>query len=200
MPPTDADPTRPSLLRSVANLGNQHSWAEFFGCYDPLLRRWCHRFRLDPEMADELCQRMWIELMRRMPSYRYDPGDSFRGWLWFLFRRRALTLVKERQAELACLVDATIMDAPYPYDDDEPDTGWLWLLREAEEVQAKVKGRVKPGRWEAFWRIIVLGEDIGQTAAALGVTYAAAYAAARHVNKMLRDEGRRRESGTTYEY
>ena len=42
------------------------------------------------------------------------------------------------------------------------------LLRQGEEIHEKVRGRVKPGRWEAYMRIIVRGDDIGETAAALG--------------------------------
>ena len=56
------------------------------------------------------------------------------------------------------------------------------------------RGRCKPVRWEVFWRVVIEGEPLSETAAALGLKYATAYAAARHVAKLLREEGRRRSA------
>jgi len=96
-----------------------------------------------------------------------------------------------------CLVDPSVLDVPDTAgdSDDEPDIGQLRLLQEAEEVQEDVRRRVKPQRWEAYWRIAIRGEDVGETAADLGISYAAAYAATRYVDRMLRDAGRRRSEG-----
>jgi RNA polymerase sigma factor (sigma-70 family) len=191
----NADNTSPSLLARVASLSNQPAWAEFVRYYDPRLRRWCRLFSLDSDLSDELCQRIWIELIRKMPSYRYDPGGSFRGWLWILFRFRALNLIKERRGEVVGLVDVSVLQSqvsPSSVADDEPDERVLTLLREAEAIHQSVKQRVKPWRWEAYWRIIVEREDIGATARALEMNYAAAYAAAHYVDGMVRAEGRRR--------
>jgi RNA polymerase sigma-70 factor (ECF subfamily) len=194
------DPTSPSMLARVKTLSNQPAWAEFVRYYDPRLRRWCRRFALDGNLADDLCQRIWIELMRRMPTFRYDPTRSFRGWLWFLFRSRAINLMDERRGELAGLVDAAVLDDRLSWEDDledEPDERVLALLREGEAIHENVKGRVKPNRWEAYWRIIVQREAIAETAALLGMTYVAAYRAAHYVDGMVQAEVRRRKDGTT---
>jgi RNA polymerase sigma factor (sigma-70 family) len=196
----DTDTTSASLLARVASLANQPAWAEFIEYYNPRLRRWCGLFSLNGELADELCQRIWIELMRRMPSYRYDPGKSFRGWLWFLFRSRAINLLKERNRELADLADSMVLDlyvsGADPVD-DEPDGRMLLLLQLGEEIHETVRDRVNARRWEAYWRIVIEGEDVGETATKLGMSYAAAYAAARNVDGMVRAEGRRRLDRTT---
>jgi RNA polymerase sigma-70 factor, ECF subfamily len=197
------DKTRSSLLARVASLSNQPAWEEFVQYYDPRLRRWCSRFALDADLADELCQRIWIELMRRMPTYRYDPTGSFRGWLWFLFRSRALNFIKERTGDLAGLVDPHVLDGRVSAADecdDEPDQRVLALLREAERIHENVRRRVKPRRWEAYWRIIVQRDDVGETAADLGMSYAAAFAAGRYVDGMVQIEGRRRKDGTTLDH
>jgi RNA polymerase sigma factor (sigma-70 family) len=194
------DTTSPALLARVRELSNQAAWAEFVGYYNPRLRRWCRRFALAGDLADELCQRIWIELMRRMPSLRYDPSGSFRGWFWFIFRSQALNLMKERRRELAGLVDVGALDEQPSSEDDNDDGSEirvLALLREGEEIHKTIKPRVKPHRWEAYWRIIVHGEDIAETAALLGMTYAAAYAAAHYVHRMVQAEVQRREDRTT---
>ena len=197
---THDDPTSSSLLARVRSLSNQPAWAEFVRYYDPRLRRWCRRFALDGDLADELCHRIWIALMRIMPTFRYDTTGSFRGWLWRLLRWRAINLIEERKRELARLIDATAFDDRHGLEDDlddEPDERMLALLREGEDIHRKVKGRVKPNRWEAYWRIIVQRDDIKETAALLGMTYAAAYRAAHYVDGMVQAEVRRRKDGTT---
>ena len=69
------DSTSSSLLARVASLSNHPAWAEFVRYYEPRFRRWCRRFDFDATQADELCQTIWIELMRRLPTFRYDPGS-----------------------------------------------------------------------------------------------------------------------------
>ena len=138
-----------------------------------------------------------------MPSYQYDPGGSFRGWLRRLCRHRAIDLYREHH------------DRPYfelgaadPIDerrmagenidgepaDDEIASERLLLLKEAREAQEEVRRKVKPVRWEIFWRVLIEGESMSETAAALGLKYATVYASANHVAQLLRQVGRRRSA------
>ena len=89
--------TDPELLRRVAALWDDPAWGEFFRRYDPFVRARCSVYGLDSASVDELCQRVWVELARRMPSYQYDPRGSFRGWLRRLCHHRAIDLLRERQ-------------------------------------------------------------------------------------------------------
>src|SRR5262249_21008560 len=93
--------TNPELLRRVAALWDNPAWREFFALYDPLVRAYCSVYRLDAASLDDLCQRLWVELARRMPSYQYDPGGSFRGWLRRLCHHRAIDFYRERRDHLA---------------------------------------------------------------------------------------------------
>ena len=85
--------TDPELLKRVAALWDNPAWGEFFERYDPFVRDRCSVYGLDSASVDELCQRVWVELARRMPSYQYDPGGSFRGWLRRLCHHRAIDLL-----------------------------------------------------------------------------------------------------------
>ena len=197
--------TDPRLLKRVAALRDDPAWGEFFRRYDPLVRGWCSRYGLDAATLDELCQRVWVELARRMPSYQYDPGGSFRGWLRRLCHHRAIDLYHERRdTSFLALDDDDLVDDRWlagaaiggDPDGDDVAPGRLRLLREAREVQEEVRRRVKPVRWEVFWRVVIENETMSETAAALGLKYATVYAAANHVARMLRQEGRRRTSAS----
>ena len=89
--------TDPKLLERIKALWDNPAWTEFFTRYEPFVRKCCSPSGLDPASADELCQRIWVELARRMPSFQYDPGGSFRGWLTRLCQRRAIDMYRERR-------------------------------------------------------------------------------------------------------
>ncbi len=142
-----------------------------------------------------------MELARRMPAYQYDPGGSFRCCLRRLCHYRAIDLHRERRDRPAqaksgdgltdeCWTKGNGGDGG-PVD-SEIAADRLLLLREAREAQEEVRRKVKPVRWEVFWRVVIDGEPMSEAAAALGLKYATAYAAARHVAKLIRAEGRRR--------
>ncbi len=115
--PTDRPDSRltsPTLLDKVRDWGDRLAWLAFFERYNPMLLAWCHQFGLDRDTADELCQRMWVELMVRMRTFRYDPSRGFRRWLWRLFRSRAIDLLRQRRAkQLPSLDDMPPLESRY---------------------------------------------------------------------------------------
>ena len=199
---TRVDPgsTDPKLLERVRSLWDNPAWSEVFNLYAPFIRKCCSASGLDPASADELCQRIWVELVTRLPSYQYDPSGSFRGWLTRLCQRRIIDMYRERRDHcLALLGDDATFDtflltrSPFeidPVDHVAPER--LALLDEAMQIQDTVRRKVKPIRWEIFWRVMIQGESMPETAAAMGLKYATVYAAANHVARLLRAEGRRR--------
>jgi RNA polymerase sigma-70 factor (ECF subfamily) len=189
--------TDPELLRRVRALRDDPAWDEFFAVYNPLVKDWCSAYCLDGPSVDEVRQRVWFELVRRMPTYQYDPGRTFRGWLRKVCHDRAMDLLRERQKDPVPILDAKgLVDSHVGADDglngDDAAPGRLLLFREAREVQDAVRRRVKPVRWEVFWRVVIEGEPMPAVADDLGLKYATAYAGANHVARLLREEGRRR--------
>ena len=85
--------TRPTLLIRLADWDDDEAWSEFVARYRPLIEFWCRCMRLDDETTDELCQRIWVQLARRMTTFQYDPSRKFRGWLRRLVHSRAVDLL-----------------------------------------------------------------------------------------------------------
>jgi RNA polymerase sigma factor (sigma-70 family) len=193
--------TDPELLHRVAALQDNPAWSEFFQRYAPFVRDRCSVYGLDPDSVDELCQRVWVELARRMPCFQYDPGRSFRGWLRRLCHHRAIDLLRERRdRRFGELADEELTDGRWPggdsggeAEDGEVAPGRSGMLEEALAVQEAVRRKVKPARWEAFWRVVIEGQPVGVAAAELGLKYATVYAGVNHVAELLRAEGCRRE-------
>jgi RNA polymerase sigma factor (sigma-70 family) len=193
----DAGTTNPTLLNRLCDWRDHQSWVEFVTRYDPVIRFNSRQYRLDAASTEELCQRVWIDLARRMRTYRYDPGKRFRGWLRRLCHSRAIDLLRKKKSH------------PVESLDEEPD--WeipdhgsaaveveecavaerTALLRQAEEVQDAVRRRVSERTWRLFWNIAIEGTSVREAAAAAGISYYAAFAARKRVGRMLREEGRR---------
>lgn len=193
--------TSPTLLRRAVDWRDLRAWVELFARYDPLLRGWCRPYLADPAAIEEVCQRVWIELADRLRSFRYDPNRTFRGWLRNLCRCRAIDLIREGRREgrhVHPLDDRPVGEADpdrgaWPCEDTvESDPLHDRMLREAALAQAAVRDRVEPRTWETYWRIGIDGWTVGEAAAAQGITYAAAFAAYKRVDRKLREEGGRR--------
>jgi RNA polymerase sigma factor (sigma-70 family) len=192
----DAGTTSPTLLDRLGNWRDHEAWVDFVTRYDPVIRSASRRFRLDADTTEELCQRVWIDLARRMRTFRYDPGKTFRGWLRRLCQSRAIDLLRKKTADAVPSLDdhpaASLRQAAAESEGDEsmPSERPL-LLRQAEEVQDAVRRRVDERTWRVFWNIAVEGQSVRESSDAAGLTYFAAFAAQKRVGRMLREEGQR---------
>jgi RNA polymerase sigma factor (sigma-70 family) len=198
----DGGRTNSALLDQVRDWRNDPAWTAFFDRYNSLMLTWCRRFGVEADASDELCQRIWIELMQRMRTFRYDPSLGFRGWLWRLFRCRAVDLMRQRQAAQRALLKLLgpeelqlILAEPDPPDDTAEFVGKpvsSILLRQAEEAQQVVRSRVDPETWRTYWMVAIEDRPVRETADSLGKSYTAVYNGYKRVDRMLRKEGARR--------
>jgi RNA polymerase sigma-70 factor (ECF subfamily) len=192
----NAGTTNPTLLNRLGDWRDHEAWVDFVTRYDPVIRLTSRRYRLDAETTEELCQRVWIDLARRMRTFRYDPGKTFRGWLRRLCQSRAIDLLRKKANTVESPDDRPAM--PFldgAFADSEIDGTTASerpvLLRQAQEVQAAVRQRVSERTWQVFWNIAILGQSVRETSAAAGISYYAAFAAEKRVGRMLREEGQR---------
>ena len=145
----DAGTTNPTLLNRLGDWRDHEAWVDFVTRYDPVIRSTSSRYRLDAETTEELCQRVWIDLARRMRIFRYDPGMTFRGWLRRLCQSRAIDLLRKKKADAVRRSRSSRpsrsgrtplrdFDAEEDAESERP-----LLLRLAEEVQDAVRRRVE---------------------------------------------------------
>ena len=192
----DAGTTNPTLLNRLCDWRDHEAWVDFVTRYDPVIRLSCRRYRLSAENADELSQRVWIDLARRMRTFRYDPGKTFRGWLRRLCQSRAIDLLRKKADGVLFLEDQPVevlaQEAPVDFDAEAGAASERpLLLRLAEEVQERVRRRVEERTWQVFWKIAVLGQSVREASEAADISYYAAFAAQKRVRRMLCEEGQR---------
>jgi len=192
----EGETTDPELLGRLNDWANRTGWDLFMGRYDPMIRRYCRRTSgFDGDLLEELCQRIRIELARRLVRYQYDPSHRFRAWLKRLCHSRAVDMWRQRRAgwrKFAILPIDRWVEPQLEWDDDEdqqpvPEA----IMNEAERVQGAVRARVDERTWGVFWQIVIEGRSVRETAEHFGMSYAAAFAAQKRVRRMLRQEANR---------
>jgi RNA polymerase sigma factor (sigma-70 family) len=97
VPAADAD------LVARARAGDEQAWAALVGRYQSLIRRVCHRYRLDGTDADDVAQEVWLSLLRYADALRHPA--ALPGWLATTARRQCATVIRTRARHAEIIPD-----------------------------------------------------------------------------------------------
>ena len=181
------DQTPVSLLDQVRNLADEAAWKRFVQLYTPLLYHWARRLGLKAPDAADLVQDVFAVLVRKLPTFRYDPHKSFRGWLRIvaLNKRRdncRVRLLSPKEENNGAAAERTGPDDAIAF--EEADYHKYLSIRALKLMQAEFR----PTTWKACWEHVVAGRAAAEVAAQLGITVNAVYLAKSHVLARLRQE------------
>jgi RNA polymerase sigma-70 factor (ECF subfamily) len=180
------DSTPVSLLQRLQGPAiGPKPWQQMVQLYTPLLHGWARRLGLQDADAADLVQDVMLHLFRKLPTFPYDPGKSFRAWLSVVLVNKWRENARRRAP--AAGRDALLKDVAVP----DP----LTALAE-DEYRQQLVGRAlqimqadfQPTTWRACWALVVEGEPAAAVAARLGVTLQAVYQAKSRVLHRLRNE------------
>jgi RNA polymerase sigma-70 factor (ECF subfamily) len=205
--------TRASLLLAAGDPGNERARAEFATCYGEIIRRWCRRKKGLPEAdREDVAQAVITRLFRLLPAYTYSPAKPFRNLLSRMVNQVVADVYRERKRRPGTWGsgDSRVLrrlDAQPAPDDPEVDdlaralSDRMGQVRRVQAACERVRGRVKPHNWQAFWLTTVEGLEGADVAARLGMSKAAVPMAKYRVIKMIRGEldgaGGQEESGAS---
>lgn len=171
------------------------AWTEFVDRYGTVLYDWCRRWKLQDADAQDVTQAVLLRLVRGLRQFRYDPDQSFRGWLWRVAHNAWQDFVTARRRDAAAtgsaesdpLAGVASRDDLMARLDEEFDRELL------EEARARVRMRVEPHTWDAFR--LTAEDDLPAADAAkrLGLPVATVFKAKSKVVNMLQQEIRRLE-------
>lgn len=196
--------TSGTLLRRAQRTDDQAAWSELFDRYQPMLVRWT-RAQLGSRVdADEISQRIWTELVRRLPDFSYDPKRSFRAWLKSLHRSRVLDYLKQNRryqkhlGRFAIENPESMVFCPgllAPSTTTQPRSSTSNPTTESIDrlltIQGRVQERVSQKTWEIFHQVTFENQPIGQVARNYSMRYASVFAAVSRVTRMLKEEASR---------
>src|SRR3954471_11037130 len=84
-------PTPRTLLERLCKGNSSRDWDRFVELYTPILFHWVRKLGLQPDAAADAVQDVFLLLTQKLPTFRYDPGQRFRGWLWTVTRNSVCT-------------------------------------------------------------------------------------------------------------
>jgi RNA polymerase sigma-70 factor (ECF subfamily) len=194
--------TSGTLLQRTKQADNSDAWTELFHRYQPMLERWTRARIGNRADADEISQRIWCELIDRLPRFQYDPKRSFRSWLRRLHRHRLLDYLKQHRRYVGHLEnyaqdvsDPILGSSNHPLTSTAthptPDNTNRATIDELLDIQSRVRSRISQQTWDIFWLVTMENQSVGDVARKYSMRYASAFAAVARVHKMLQEESQR---------
>jgi RNA polymerase sigma-70 factor (ECF subfamily) len=180
-----------SLLARLRRPGDEAAWQRFVALYTPLLYFWARRADLNGADAEDLVQDVFAVLVRELPKFDYDQGESFRGWLRTIAMNRCRDLFR-RRGRLGAALAAQADDAART--DGESSDPAQWLAE--SEYRSQLVGRAlelmreefEEPTWRACYECTVNERAAADVAAELGLTVNAVYVAKSRVLRRLRQQ------------
>jgi len=185
--------TSPSLLERARNQDDV-AWQKIVRLYAPLVVYWCRQTPLPLDDIDDVVQDVFLSVSRELSRFRHNrPGDSFRGWLRVIARRRVADHFRRHAERPAAEGGTTAMrrigDSPDPAPDifanDDTEAEEAALTRRALDL---VRNDFQPSTWQAFWRTTIEGATPAELATELNMSQAAIRMARSRVLSRLRQE------------
>jgi RNA polymerase sigma-70 factor (ECF subfamily) len=193
--------TRITLLgRLRRDPTNQTAWNEFVDQYGPKIMGWCQKWRLQEADAQDVTQNVLLKLAEKLRDFSYDPTRSFRAWLKTVAQNACSDFLQGRQkpglGSGDSLIGQFLLNAEARQDllqhlEQEFDREIL------EEAMLRVRLRVAPQTWQAFWLTAYESLSGAEAAARIPMQVAQVYVAKRRVQKMLQEEVARLEGPGT---
>ena len=92
--------TTDTLLKGLAE-GNQNRWARFYHDYAPLIERTLMKHGISHEDAEEAIQETLVDLVKIMPSYKYDKArnGAFHSLLFKIAQNKAVDRMRKAKGQ-----------------------------------------------------------------------------------------------------
>ena len=163
--------TRSSVLRAVADTGNEAAWSRLFDLYAGFVFSIARSKGLKAEDADDIVQVVFTDLARNLPTFQYDRAKGkFRSYLTGLVHWRVMDRLKagKRDAELKASFWEEAKPAATSADDGFSEREWQSAA--LEEALRRIKTDVRPEHYAAFVASAVEGQDTETVMRLYGLT------------------------------
>jgi RNA polymerase sigma-70 factor (ECF subfamily) len=188
------------LLRLRQGATDQAAWGEFVERYGRHIYRWCRQWQLQDADAEDVTQEILLKLAQKLRTFAYDPARSFRGWLKTVAHHAWRDFVDGRRRPEAAGGDGHVEELLGSLEAREDLAHKLEVafdLELLEAAKAQVQLRVAPHTWEAFRLVALDGLPVAEVAARVQMQVAMVYVAKSKVQKMLQEEIRKLEEGSS---
>ena len=186
------------LMRLQQSPSDQAAWGEFVEQYGRRIHGWCCHWGLQDADANDVGQTVLVKLLRALQTFRYDPQESFRAWLKTVTHHAWQDLVRSRR-QIATGGDREIdpLETLEARDDLSSTLEAAYEQELLDEALARIRERVHPHTWDAFWLTTYGGLSGAEAAARLAMPITSIYKAKSNIQKLLEVEVHYLDRGQT---
>jgi RNA polymerase sigma-70 factor (ECF subfamily) len=187
LPESSPDDTPVQLLRA-ARQGDNEAWARLIEWFRPGVLSQLRRANVDTHSTEDLFQDVLLAVLRRIGSFERRRSGSFRRYLRKTVFSRLTDFRRARQRTKEYSGQELLDHHPQPpaaCPEADMDPAFRDFIQIALE---RIRMEFATKNWEAFWRGVVLGEDLPTLQRELGMTHGAYYHARARILHALRTE------------
>ena len=154
--------TRSSVLRAVADTGNEAAWGRFFDLYAGFVFAVARGKGLSAEDADDVVQGVFVDLTRKMPAFDYDREKGrFRSYLLKLVNWRVVDKLKsgKREADLMTVYQKRRAISDVSADSAADAAEREWQSNALNVALDRLRAEVRPDHFAVFVESTVEGLD-----------------------------------------
>jgi RNA polymerase sigma factor (sigma-70 family) len=183
--------TRHTLLIRLQQAEDQQAWREFLEIYEPVVYRLARHRGLQHADALDVTQDVLASVATAIDRWDPDPAQGrFRGWLFTIARNLivdALVVKSHRpRGSGQTTIQQLLEQQPAVEEQEASVCEWEYQRATFQWAAEQIRGEFQEKTWQAFWQTGVGNEPIPDTAARLGLSVGAVYAARSRVLARLR--------------
>src|SRR5262245_46005945 len=169
---------------------DEAAWSEFVQIYRSLIYNLVRQKGFQDADASELTQDVLLVVIRAINRWEPDHRGSFRGWLFTIARHLMINFLASPARRFSGSGRTSVLEDLLQQPERDYAESQLFDLelkrRLFEWAAERVRARIEPATWEAFWQTAVLARQAKEVAREMGLTVGAVYVARSRVMHQLR--------------
>jgi len=176
--------TPASLLERIRDPKDQEARGRFVQFCGPVVYTFAEKLGVPSERRLDFTQDVFLLIFQKLPAFRYDPRQRFRGWLFTVMRNKWREEYRKPQLRNG---PGSLSDLP----DERPIADFAQKEFERHVVHRALqimKADFEEKTWRACWEQVVNDRSGKEVAELLNMTIAAVYQARTKVLRRLRED------------
>jgi RNA polymerase sigma-70 factor (ECF subfamily) len=166
---------------------DQSAWHQFVTIYTPLIFYWARKTGMTQADASDLVQDVLTHVFQKLPAFKYDASQSFRGWLRTVTLNKYRERLRRKSSAMQYATDS-VLEQMQPVEVAES----TWDIDYARLLVARTMELVKDDFVDDLWqalRMVMQNEiTVEEAATATGISSWTIYSARSRLMKRLREE------------
>lgn len=177
--------TQRSLLARLKTEPGEADWERFYAKYSAVVLSFARRQGLDDHSALDVLQETMMVMLRKLPSFDYDPARGrFRNWLFTIVANKARNALRRTRADRMLSLDAAADDenpllekiaSEEATADENLEGNWRQCLLEDALHRLLDDPRTQPESVAVFRAVAMEGQPVAEVAVRHGMKENAVY-------------------------